>query len=112
MKSCRRLNGWPPVQSRTSSRPEKLGSCVSIANCTTASGRKYVYPYFRPLAVVQFAMDTHDPSFSGRLDVRDWTGGQPFSRLQDFIDYFRNIAVNESYPLDGCNQGFTSCKYD
>jgi hypothetical protein len=75
-------------------------------------GQYNVYPYFRPLAVVQFAMDTHDPSFSGRLDVRDWTGGQPFNRVQDFLDYFRNIAVNENYQLDGCDKGFAACQYD
>jgi hypothetical protein len=75
-------------------------------------GQYDVYPYFRPLAVVQFAQDTHDPSFSGRLDVRDWVGGQPFQRLDDFLTYFRNIAVNNSYTADGCDMGISACKYD
>jgi len=75
-------------------------------------GQYNVYAYFRPLAVTQFAMDTHDPSYCCRLDVRDWTGGQPFSRLEDFLQYFRNIAVQNNYQADGCDLGFDSCKYD
>jgi len=75
-------------------------------------GQYNVFPYFRPLAVVQFAMDTHDPSFTGRIDVRDWVGGQVFNRLQDFLDYFRNIAVTNNYMANGCDLGFDSCQYD
>lgn len=78
-------------------------------------GQYNVYPYFRPLAVTQFAMDTHDPSYCCRLDVRDWTGGQPFSRLEDFLSYFRNIAVQNNYisgPNEGNCDAFDTCLYD
>ncbi len=73
-------------------------------------GQYDVYPYARPLAVVQFAKDTHDPSFSGRLDVRDWVGGHVFWRLEDFLAYFQNIAVQNGYP--GCTTTFATCTYD
>ncbi len=70
-------------------------------------GQYNVYPYFRPLAVVQFAMDTHDPSFAGRIEVRDWIGGQVFNRLDDFLTYFRNLAVQSGACAD-----LSTCSYD
>jgi hypothetical protein len=72
-------------------------------------GQYNLYPYFRPLAVVQFAQDTHSPAFGGRVDVRDWVGGQIFTRIQDFLDYFRNIGVINNLP--GCTSVDT-CTYD
>jgi hypothetical protein len=75
-------------------------------------GQYNVYPYFRPLAVVQFAMDTHSPSFSGRIDVRDWVGGQTFTRLEDFLSYFRNLAVQNNFTGNGCSGGLAACQFD
>ncbi len=72
-------------------------------------GQYDVYPYFVPLAVAQFAQDTHSPSFFGRRDVRDWIGGHTFSRLQDFLDYFRDLAAQNNY--EGCKDVAT-CTYD
>ena len=72
-------------------------------------GQYDVYPYFVPLAVSQFAMDTHSPSFFGRLEVRDWIGGHVFYRQQDFLDYFRQIAVENG--VKGCNS-IKDCEYD
>src|SRR6202042_135550 len=71
-----------------------------------------VYPYFVPLATMQFAQDTHNPAFTGRLDIRNWVGGFTFTRLQDFLDYFRNLATTYNYP--GCESAFNSpsCTYD
>jgi hypothetical protein len=71
-----------------------------------------VYPYFVPLAVMQFAQDTHNPAFGGRIDIRNWVGGFSFTRLQDFLDYWRNLANQYSYP--GCEAAFNapSCTYD
>ncbi len=101
---------------------EGLGDSTfnAIAEDTVDSmvgGQYNVYPYFRPLAVVQFAQDTHSPSFGGRVSVRDWVGGQVFGRLQDFLDYFRNIALNNNYKdpkngVDCTSQSFDACKYD
>jgi len=70
-------------------------------------GQYDVYPYFVPLAVAQFAMDTHSPSFFGRLDVRDWIGGHVFYRQTDFLDYFRQIAVENGVCTDTA-----TCSYD
>ncbi len=81
---------------------------LSQSVVTTMIGGGYdVYPYFVPLAVAQFAQDTHSPSFSGRVEIRDWIGGQVFNRAQDFLGYFQNIAVQYGYCKDNA-----SCTYD
>lgn len=72
-------------------------------------GQYDVYPYFVPLAVAQFSMDTHSPSFSGGPEVRDWIGGHTFWRIEDFLGYFRDMAVQNNYP--GCTS-YDNCKYD
>jgi hypothetical protein len=72
-------------------------------------GQYDVYPYFVPLAVAQFAQDTHDPAFFGRIEARDWIGGHVFYRLDDFLSYFRDMAVQNNFP--GCPD-FASCNYD
>jgi hypothetical protein len=77
---------------------------------TSMIGGQYdVYPYFVPLAVAQFAQDTHDPAFEGRIEARDWIGGHVFTRLDDFLAYFRDIAVQNNLP--GCPD-VASCTYD
>ena len=74
-------------------------------------GQYDVYPYFVPLAVAQFATATHSPSFSGRIEIRNWIGGQVFGRLQDFLDYFRDKAAQNNYP--GCPTfNASTCTYD
>ena len=71
-----------------------------------------------PLAVAQFAQDTHSPDFFGRVDARDWIGGHVFDRLQDFLDYFRDIAVQNQYAdpsVTGCagdNATIATCTFD
>jgi len=80
-------------------------------------GQYNTFPYARPLAVAQFTQDTHSPAFNGRTEVRDWAGGHIFYRLQDFLDYFRSIAIqnNFSSPADGINcttDDLTACTYD
>ena len=70
-------------------------------------GQYDAFPYFAPLAVAMFAQDTHSPSFAGRVSVRNWIGGHVFTRLQDYLDFFRDLAVqNNSCP------DIASCKYD
>ena len=66
-----------------------------------------VYPYFIPTAVALYAQDTHSPSFSGRIEARDWIGGFSFTRRQDFVDYFRQIAVT-----NGACANVATCTYD
>ncbi len=88
------------------------GSYATVAEDTVASmigGQYDVFPYFKPLAVSQFAMDTHDPAFGGRVEIRDWIGGQVFNREQDFLDYFRAIAVKHNFV--GCDT-LAGCDYN
>jgi hypothetical protein len=74
-------------------------------------GQYDVYPYFVPFAVSLFAQDTHSPAFNGRIEVRDWIGGFVFNRQQDFLDYFRQMAIDFKEP--GCVGGdLETCHYD
>jgi hypothetical protein len=79
-------------------------------------GQYDAFPYFAPLAVSLFAQDTHSPSFNGRIDVRNWIGGHVFSRVEDFLAYFRDIATQNNYVSpDGtidCSASFDACHYD
>jgi len=77
------------------------------------------FPYFAPSAVALFAQDTHNPAFSGSLQIRNWIGGKVFmgaDPVQDFLDYFRDLATQHNYvSADGtvnCSNGFDSCTYD
>jgi hypothetical protein len=85
-------------------------------------GQYDVYPYFKPLAVAQFAQDTHNPNFisdfSNRKEVLDWIGGWVFYREVDFLNYFRRMAVqfntqDAAYPATfaGCTK-LETCTYD
>jgi hypothetical protein len=79
---------------------------------TSMVGGQYdVYTYFRPLAVAQFAQDTHDPYFGGNVQIRDWIGGHVFNRQQDFLDFFRGLAVEHSFDYDNCDT-LADCQYD
>jgi len=89
-------------------------SYAYVSEDTIASmvgGQYDAYPYFVPFAVGLFAQDTHSPAFNGRLEVRDWIGGQVFDRLEDFLNFFRDMAIE--YKEEGC-AGLTidECKYD
>jgi hypothetical protein len=70
-------------------------------------GQYDAFPYFVPLAVSLFAQDTHSPSFTGRVEVRDWIGGQVFGRLEDFLAFFRDQAV-----ANNACATVASCTYD
>jgi hypothetical protein len=93
---------------------------VAETAITSMVGSQYaVYPYFIPTAVALFAQDTHNPAFlggGGRVEAKDWIGGWVFSREQDLIDYFKNVAVSSGGPppqsgLPQCTS-FASCTYD
>jgi Met-zincin len=118
------MQGWTALWPTENYDPNQAGSYIAsysglgdssydyIAGDTVNSmigGQYDVYPYFVPLAVAQFAQDTHSPSFSGYPQVRDWIGGHTFTRLQDFLDYFRDLAVQNNYA--GCDT-FAQCTYD
>lgn len=90
------------------------GSFNTLAQNVVSSfigGQYEVYTYFRPLAVAQFAQDTHDPYFRGSVQIRDWIGGHVFYREADFLAYFRGLAVQHSYDGDNCD-AIETCIYD
>ena len=70
-------------------------------------GQYDVYPYFVPLAVAQFAQDTHSPSYPGPSSVRDWIGGYKFDTVTYFLDFFRDMAVT-----NGVCKTMETCKFD
>jgi hypothetical protein len=70
-------------------------------------GQYDAFPYFAPLAVAAFAQDTHSPAFGGRVEVRNWIGGHVFYRLDDFLNFFRDIAVQS-----GNCASTATCAYD
>jgi len=80
------------------------------------------FAYFRPLAIAQFTNDSNSLNYisaaSGALrpEVRDWAGGRVFGRLDDFIQYFRDIAFENNFydPVNGidCRERSNDCKYD
>ena len=82
-----------------------------------------IFPYATPAGVLTFSTATHSAYFVGtnRTDIRDWIGGYTFTRLQDFLDFFRNIAVQNhfadqfdpvtSQPTHYCTS-LTDCTYD
>lgn len=119
------MQGWVGMWPADNYDPGKAGSY--IASYTTVGDAEYssiaedavtsmigeqfydAFPYFKPLAVVQFAEDTHSPSFSGRIEVRDWVGGHVFWRERDMLDYFRSIAVQQRRL--GCTD-INTCTYN
>jgi hypothetical protein len=118
------MQGWVALWPTDNYDPNQAGSYIASYSTVGDSSYDYVaadavnsmvggqydvFPYFVPLAVAQFAQDTHDPSFSGRPEVRDWIGGQVFYRLDDFLAYFRELAVQNNEP--GCDS-IATCTYD
>ncbi len=118
------MQGWTALWPTENYDPNQAGSYIAsysgIGDSSYAfvahdainsmiGGQYDVYPYFVPLAVAQFAQDTHDPAFSGNPAVRDWIGGHTFTRVEDFLNYFRDLAVQNSFP--GCTK-IETCDYD
>jgi hypothetical protein len=98
------------------------GSYQTVAQDAVSSmigGQYDAFPYFAPSAVALFAQDTHNPAFTGSLQIRNWIGGKVFqgaNPIVDFLDYFRDLASQNKYVApDGaidCSQGFDACNYD
>lgn len=119
------MQGWVGMWPADNYDPNKAGSYIasftSIGDpeyltmaedaVTSMIGEQYydAFPYFKPLAVVQFAKDTHSPSFSGRIEIRDWVGGKVFVRERDMLEFFRSMAVK--HGRYGCTTT-ESCTYD
>lgn len=119
------MQGWVGLWPSTNYDPNSSGAYIAsysgvgdisyntIAEdaVTSMIGEQYydAYPYFKPLAVLQFAQDTHSPNFGGRIAVRDWVGGLVFYRKKDMLDYFRERAVK--HHRFGCSDVET-CNYD
>ena len=97
------------IASYSGAGDDTYDSIAEQAVVSMIGGGYDVYPYFVPLAVAQFAQDTHSPNFSGRVDARDWIGGYVFNREQDFLDFFRKKAIDNN--ADGCTD-LATCTYD
>jgi hypothetical protein len=100
-----------------SDSPDASYQTVAEDTVDSMIGGQYdAFPYFAPLAVSLFAQDTHNPAFGGRIEVRNWIGGHVFTRVEDFLAYFRDIASQNYYvSSDGkvdCSNGFDACLYD
>ena len=66
-------------------------------------GQYDVYPYFVPLAVAQFAQDTHSPSFCGDASTSvTGSAGTSFYRLEDFLDSSATSRCRTTYA--GCTR--------
>jgi len=117
------MQGWVALWPSDNYDPNQAGSYISSYSNAPDSSYQYnaedtvdfmiggqydAFPYFAPLAVAVFAQDTHSPAFSGRRSIRNWIGGHVFYRLQDFLDYFRDLAVQNNA---GCTD-VQSCTYD
>ncbi len=88
---------------------------AEAAAVNMVGGGYAAFPYFGPLGDAIFTQDTHSVVYDGRPDAKDWTGGWLFTRLDDFLSFFRNIAVqnNFQFPADGINcTTLESCTYD
>jgi len=55
-----------------------------------------IYPTLVYIATANFAATTHSVAFPGRTELRDWIGGYVFTRLQDFLDFTTNLAVENN----------------
>ena len=68
-------------------------------------GQYDVYPYFVPLAVAQFAQDTHRRASSAASTSATGSAGRCSTACRTSSTYFRDIAVAEQRPcatLDTC----------
>jgi hypothetical protein len=102
-----------PSQTGTGTPFDNSYESVAETSVTSMIGSQYaVYPYFIPTAVALFAQDTHNPAFldanepGTRVEAKEWIGGWTFTREQDMIDFFRNIAVQANGPTGvpaGCD---------
>ena len=72
-------------------------------------GQYDIFSFYRPTAVAAFSQATHDINYTGRIEVRDWVGGQVFFRERDFLDYVRGLAVRSNKY--GCTT-LDNCTYD
>ncbi len=77
-------------------------------------GQYDIFPFGKPLAVLQFAQATHNTNFivsAGRPEMRDWGGGKIFFREQDFLDYVHGLAVAQhAFGCTSIDNG--SCTWD
>jgi hypothetical protein len=75
------------------------------------------FEYAKPLAVAQFNFATHDPNYlyeySGattpRPEAEMWAGGYQFDRLQDFLTFFQNIAMQKNFKVTGEDGSVIDC---
>jgi hypothetical protein len=84
-----------------------LYETVAEQAVTVMLGGSYAsFPYTGPFGEAKFTEDTQSINYNaygGRQDAKDWTGGWYFTRSEDFLSFFQNIAVQN---------GFTAPQYN
>jgi hypothetical protein len=99
---------------------------VAEAAVNSMIGGSYdAFAYFKPLGVAQFTVDTHSVNYinaiagAARQDVQDWTGGWLFNRAEDFLAFFRQVAVDNNFYANipgvitiDCTGSLETCNYD
>jgi hypothetical protein len=67
------------------------------------AGSYAAFPYFAPLGVAMFTQDTQSVNYAAdakrRMDARDWTGSWTFNRLEDFLAFFQDLAVQRGFAV-------------
>jgi hypothetical protein len=82
------------------------GTVAEQAIQSMLGGSFDAFYYAKPLAVAQFSYDTHDPNYLGanaspaRVEAQEWAGGYRFIRLEDFLNFFRDIAIAHDFYVD------------
>jgi len=71
------------------------------------------FPEFFPSAVALYGHDTQGVVFNtfGFPNMREWIGGHTFTRQQDALDYFKQIAADNPTGPSGC-AAFETCTYN
>jgi hypothetical protein len=104
-------------QSAFSFQADPTYEAVAEASTLAMIGGSYdMFAYSKALGVQQFAtatnsVDYQDQLTGGRPEMKDWIGGYVFTRLDDFLNFFRLLAVeNNTLQADGtplCGQTVT-----
>jgi len=91
----------------------------TAASMLGEKGQWDAYPAFFPTAVALFGHDTQSVLFAGLYtssggsfpQMRDWIGGHIFSRVEDLLEFFQQIAVQNPLGPNGCTT-LQSCTYN
>jgi len=71
------------------------------------------FPEFFPSAIALYGHDTQGVVFNtfGYPNMREWIGGHTFTRQQDALDFFKQVAADNPAGPSGCAD-FETCTYN